>query len=70
MTGPEHYREAERILTMLGDADPNWVDQWGPMALGEAQAHATLAQVAATMDLVGATVNRQVSPGWGEAIRP
>ena len=39
MTGPEHYREAERLVTMTG-ADI--------LALMAAQVHATLALAAAT----------------------
>lgn len=50
MTGPEHYREAERLLDMAhhhsyGDgADP----VTGAALAAEAQAHATLALAAAT----------------------
>lgn len=50
MTGPEHYREAERLLGMAhrftyGDgADP----VAGAALAAEAQAHATLALTAAT----------------------
>lgn len=50
MTGPEHYREAERLLGMAhrytyGDgADP----VTGAALAAEAQAHATLALAAAT----------------------
>ncbi|EYT83961.1 hypothetical protein CF54_04175 [Streptomyces sp. Tu 6176] len=50
MTGPEHYREAERLLGMAhhftyGDgADP----VSGAALAAEAQAHATLALAAAT----------------------
>ncbi len=50
MTGPEHYREAERLLGMAhrftyGDgADPIV----GAALAAEAQAHATLANAAAT----------------------
>ena len=40
MTGPEHYREAERLLD-LSTAD-------NPVTAAEAQVHATLALAAAT----------------------
>ncbi|WP_445520521.1 hypothetical protein [Streptomyces sp. NEAU-174] len=46
MTGPEHYREAERLLA---EAD-NIAEQGGDMGemIAAAQVHATLAQAAAT----------------------
>ena len=40
MTGPEHYREAERLLKDPGSAG----------VIGAAQVHATLALAAATID--------------------
>ncbi|WP_405554270.1 hypothetical protein [Streptomyces sp. NBC_01171] len=50
MTGPEHYREAERLLRMAhrftyGDGADATV---GAALAAEAQAHATLAHAAAT----------------------
>lgn len=51
MTGPEHYREAERLLV---HTEQSIVDQFGEGAeaarqqLAMAQAHATLALAAAT----------------------
>lgn len=41
MTGPEHYREAERLLSRAIDRD-------GPDVAATAQVHATLALAAAT----------------------
>lgn len=46
MTGPEHFREAERILNEAQGLDSGNVDL-APM-LAEAQVHATLALAAAT----------------------
>lgn len=46
MTGPEHYKEAEKLLGTLAD-----VARGGPAeasVLAEAQVHATLAHAAAT----------------------
>ncbi|WP_103347979.1 hypothetical protein [Amycolatopsis sp. CA-128772] len=43
MTGPEHYREAERLIRT---ADRSYND--AEFALAEAQIHATLALAAAT----------------------
>lgn len=66
MTGPEHYREAERLLTMAhrftyGDgADPTV----GAALATEAQAHATLALTAATA--MQAAVDGS-EPGMGSA---
>ena len=45
MNGPEHYREAEALITA---ADPRRKDV--ALVLAAAQAHATLALAAATMD--------------------
>ena len=53
MTGPEHYREAERLLNA---ADRSWetevnyntVIEWDADTLAAAQVHATLALAAAT----------------------
>lgn len=57
MSGPEHYREAERLLEVASrDVSENW-----PVMTGEhkadliaaAQVHATLAAAAATIDPAG-----------------
>ena len=42
-TGPEHYREAERLLETTGEDD-----HWRAYKLRAAQVHATLALAAAT----------------------
>ncbi len=49
MSGPEHYREAERLIeqTHQVQAD-NGPDRWSEALLTEAQVHATLAIAAAT----------------------
>jgi hypothetical protein len=47
MTGPEHYREAERLLGETFQNVPNG-DPAEPVILAEAQVHATLALAAAT----------------------
>lgn len=73
MTGPEHYREAERLLsdsTYAGDG----IDGEELSRLLAAQAHATLAVAAATMD--AADMNATVHGGattpnsreWDKAI--
>lgn len=53
MNGPEHYQEAERLLTVAdGDPSQNWPTQTGEFKadlLSAAQVHATLALVAATL---------------------
>lgn len=46
MTGPEHYRQAERFLAMAGDKIRGEVGE--AEVLAEAQVHATLALAAAT----------------------
>jgi len=72
MNGPEHYQEAERLLTQAapprrGYARGNEPDQH-PDPLAAAQVHATLALAAATMDVARATSNSVVSAGWSEAL--
>lgn len=47
MTGPEHYREAERLVFMLANGEPHPFMQVETIA-GAAQVHATLALAAAT----------------------
>jgi hypothetical protein len=59
MNGPEHYREAERLLDEVHKAvqafpgntiaDPRAQQMYGNI-VARAQVHATLAQVAATID--------------------
>ena len=48
MTGPEHYREAEAALRLSDDYAPG--SDGGAALLACAQAHATLALAAATVD--------------------
>ena len=45
MNGPDHYREAERLINRAGGSDPESASQY----LAEAQVHATLALAAATL---------------------
>lgn len=47
MTGPQHFREAQRVLTMAGDPDKTLAHQAQYAAI--AQVHATLAHAAATI---------------------
>jgi Flp pilus assembly protein TadD len=57
MTGPEHYREAERCLAEVDD------DSQTAMALlAEAQLHATLALAAATA--LNQTAPGMTNPDW------
>ena len=70
MTGPEHYREAERLLDLTerpaADSELGWMAR--AQAAAEAQVHATLALGAATADLLaGDAVAR--SKAWIEVIR-
>ncbi|NEA40918.1 hypothetical protein [Streptomyces sp. SID11385] len=48
MTGPEHYREAERLLADARHEGPDGVAYIRPENIAAAQVHATLAQAAAT----------------------
>ena len=63
MNGPEHYREAERLMDSAvtwSVTDPARVDQ-----IASAQVHATLALAAATADLIPAECTRSVQE-WTE----
>lgn len=51
MTGPEHYREAERLLELASSSKGTSFEGENPMAdrdIAAAQVHATLALTAAT----------------------
>lgn len=49
MTGPEHFRAAEKYLATAASMDPMWSDdEHRASQLAAAQAHATLALAAAT----------------------
>jgi len=57
MTGPEHYKEAERLIELAesvdwqdGDPDRPNKAEYAQTALAEAQVHATLALAAATAE--------------------
>jgi hypothetical protein len=66
MTGPEHYREAERLLAHAAALNPRNEDARAEAtaAAVEAQAHATLALAAATA--MQAAVDGS-EPGMGSA---
>jgi hypothetical protein len=74
MTGPEHYREAERLVRMASayqvtdDFKPE-EETWASPAdmLAAAQAHATLALTAATLFSAG-VVEMPEEPDWDEAL--
>ena len=51
MTGPEHYREAERLLVLADDQARGGHDHSEAMALAGAQVHATLALAAPALGL-------------------
>jgi len=61
MTGPEHYREAERLLSgIVGDASPT--------VLGKAQVHATLAlAAAAALNDAETGLDRTERSAWDDA---
>ncbi|MFJ6566556.1 hypothetical protein ACIQNU_03995 [Streptomyces sp. NPDC091292] len=64
MTGPEHYREAERLLGQAtdNDGDVQTDDRMTTNILAAAQVHATLA-------LAAVTAGQQVRPGKPSADR-
>ena len=70
MTGPEHYRKAEKILASLDrarDEDLRINHEKAATALAEAQVHATLALAAGSVfNLIPSTdSDRQ---GWADAM--
>ena len=62
MTGPEHYRKAEVELEYAATASETESAQWHQ---GQAQVHATLALVAATLDAAA-----QFPPQWIDTLYP
>lgn len=68
--GPRHFRQAEKLVDEFNDCDPEDRARYGFRLLSEAQVHATLALVAATvgnqeqdMDLVDEAVRT-----WDEVL--
>ena len=90
MTGPEHYAETEKHLAISKEAwnlaqataeAENWpaheAAKWcADYSLARAQVHATLAQVAATVEAGGLTEAGDSGfdipryPSWAKAVRP
>lgn len=67
MTGPEHYREAERLLEIPVSVEPQ--DQGAVIALHlAAQVHATLALAAATVEQTASRGPGDVGHDWWGAI--
>ncbi|ADJ42190.1 hypothetical protein AMES_6077 [Amycolatopsis mediterranei S699] len=72
MTGPEHYKIAEKLIaggiqrvTPWGDTD--WVAPT-PEVVARAQVHATLALAAATASGAWAEMSNDESRSWDQAI--
>lgn len=73
MSGPEHYREAERLLGVAADpvtaARPGVTAQTIAGVLAVAQVHATLAAAAATIEAARAGLVQDLAPEWRETLR-
>lgn len=76
MTGPEHYREAERLIGRL-DRISEWVQELTAEqaaasianVTSRAQVHATLALAAATaLETAGVYISADTSASWSTAI--
>lgn len=70
-TGPEHYREAERLLAVADSYQHNPAQQ--QVAVSAAQVHATLAHAAADALSVTATLPPPVTEAgadWREVLSP
>lgn len=67
-SGPEHYREAERLIRL---AEERWSDSEAEhdALLRNAQVHATLAHVAAQVDATTSRGPGDVDPGWQRVVR-
>lgn len=63
MSGPQHYERAEELLKKAGQAWPERTEGERARMLAEAQVHATLALVAATV-FSGATSEEHLKR-WG-----
>ncbi|MGA5604053.1 hypothetical protein ACPCUF_23960 [Streptomyces griseoincarnatus] len=62
MTGPEHYREAERLVSSLKtERGALYIEDGNEQVLAAAQVHATLALAAATA--MGAPVDGEADSG-------
>jgi hypothetical protein len=72
MSGPDHYETAEELLQYASDEfAEDW--QFAQLRIAAAQVHATLAQAAATIEVVkaiGATVGGTAFPSieWNQAV--
>jgi hypothetical protein len=81
VNGPEHYAEAERLLELSENTyweGPKAQPEFARIAIAAAQAHATLALVAATADTRfttppqewgGTETSTTSDPLWAEVIR-
>jgi hypothetical protein len=65
MTGPEHYKEAERLLATLPKSTAGGA--YERALLDEAQVHATLALAAATIDAAYGDLAVTTAEAWSEA---
>lgn len=57
MTGPEHYRKAEELLSLAADYDKDYANPSAARCRQEALVHATLAAAAATAAAAGSAAS-------------
>lgn len=70
MNGPEHYREAERLLGVASDLPIGAIhDGAAGTTLDQAQVHATLALVAATAERMASRGPGDFDLGWNPIFR-
>jgi hypothetical protein len=65
MTGPEHYREAQRLLAEAARHDQHMIDETATAYAARAQAHAALAQL--SLAIAAADPTGPVAKEWAEA---
>jgi phage tail sheath gpL-like len=76
MTGPEHYREAERLLALSNNMAGEWSAEQQRVCIAHAQVLATLALAAATAEPIAQSYAQSydgpddttIPCAWAEAI--
>jgi len=72
MSGPEHFREAERLIKQANSIPDGFPSDQYAQTIAEAQVHATLAHAAATADLFAlyGPVGDESKEAWRKAVAP
>ena len=68
MNGPQHYREAERLLPIAHDLADQGQQVRADFIVARAQVHATLAAAATSLTPVSVQHSQQNGGAWGGAL--